>query len=98
MTQRLEEYFSIYEVNDNKRAAIAEMQLSGTSRSWYKSFMMGYDKVSWHQFTQAFLARFGELDTELVLEAYFHEYENCIGRLLRKIPSLTGDALSLHLP
>lgn len=61
-----EEYFAIFEVTESRRPAIAAMHMSGTPRYWYKSFMVGKEKVTWTQFTQAFLARFGELDTELV--------------------------------
>lgn len=57
--------------------------------------------MTWHQFTQAFLARFEEVETELVfdrfkklqqnttVEVYFDEFEKCRGQLLSKIPSLT---------
>lgn len=51
-----EEYFRIYE--------IAAMHLSGTPRSWYKSFIIGGDGVSWLQFSVAYIATFGELDTD----------------------------------
>ena len=98
-----EEYFSIYEVVDRKRAAIAVMHLSGVPRSWYKSFMIGRHNATWGQFTRAFLARFGEADTELVfdkfkklqqvstVEAYFDDFEKCRGQLLMKIPGLTNE-------
>lgn len=98
-----EEYFSIYEVEDKRRAAIAAMHLTGVPRSWYKSFTLGNTTATWSQFSQAFLARFGELDTELVfdrfkrlqqvttVEAYYDEFEKCRGQLLSKIPSLTNE-------
>ena len=98
-----EEYFTIFEVSDYRRSAIAAMHMSGTPRYWYKSFMVGRDKVTWQQFTQAFLARFGELETELVfdkfkklqqtttVEDYFDEFEKSRGQLLSKIPSLTPE-------
>lgn len=98
-----EEYFSIFEVSNNRKAAIAAMHMTGTPRSWYKSFMVGRERVTWQQFTQAFLARFGELETELVfdkfkklqqvstVEQYFDEFEKCRGQLLSKIPSLTSE-------
>lgn len=98
-----EEYFAIFEVSESRRPAIAAMHTSGSPRYWYKSFMVGKNKVSWQQFTQAFLARFGELETELVfdkfkklqqtttVEAYFDEFEKCRGQLLSKIPSLTQE-------
>lgn len=91
-----EEYFSIFEVSNNRKAAIAAMHMTGTPRSWYKSFMVGRERVTWQQFTQAFLARFGELETELVfdkfkklqqvstVEQYFDEFEKCRGQLLSK--------------
>lgn len=41
----LEEYFSIFEVDDSRRPAIAAMRMSRTPRSWYKSFMVGRDEV-----------------------------------------------------
>lgn len=99
-----EEYFSIYEVGDSKRAPIAAMHLTGIPRSWYKSFMMGHPLgVTWQQFTQSFVARFGELDTDMVfdrfkrlqqvssVESYFDEFEKLRGQLLSKIPSLTEE-------
>ncbi|KAL8101446.1 hypothetical protein AgCh_033370 [Apium graveolens] len=98
-----EEYFPIFEVDNTRRAAIAAMHMTGTPRSWYKSFMVGRDRVTWHQFTQAFLARFGEVETELVfdrfkklqqvttVEVYFDEFEKCRCQLLSKIPSLTSE-------
>lgn len=98
-----EEYFSIFEVSDQRKSAIAAMHMSGTPRYWYKSFMVGKKRVTWQQFTQAFLARFGELETELVfdkfkklqqvstVESYFDEFEKCRGQLLSKIPSLTPE-------
>lgn len=99
-----EEYFSIYEVNDGKRAAIAAMNLVGTPRSWYKSFMIGHDRVTWQQFSEAFIAKFGDIgdiDTNLVfdkfkklqqltsVEDYYDEFEKCRGQLPKKIPGLT---------
>lgn len=82
------EYFSVYEVGDSKRAPIAAMHLSGVPRSWYKSLMIGHPLgVTWQQFTRAFLAGFGEIDTDLVfdrfkrlqqetsVESYFDEFE-----------------------
>lgn len=78
-------------------------KLTGVPRSWYKSFMLGHTFATWSQFSQAFLARFGELDTELVfdrfkrlqqlttVEAYYDEFEKCRGQLLSKIPSLTAE-------
>lgn len=99
-----EEYFSIYEVTDRKRSAIAAMHLSGVPRSWYKSYMLSHPEGStWQQFAQAFLSRFGELDTELVfdkfkrlqqegsVESYFDDFEKLRGQLLSKIPSLTNE-------
>lgn len=98
-----EEYFSIYEVADKRRAAIAAMHLTGVPRSWYKSFMIGREGVSWLQFSEAFVARFGELDTDLVfekfkklqqtksVEEYYDEFEKCRGQLLKKIPGLTTE-------
>nr|XP_017218446.1 PREDICTED: uncharacterized protein LOC108195935 [Daucus carota subsp. sativus] len=95
-----EEYFSIFEVNDSRRPA---MHMSGTPRYWYKSFMVGRERPSWQEFKQACLARFGELDTELVFDkfkklqqistvgAYFDEFEKCRGQLLSKIPNLTQE-------
>lgn len=53
-----DEYFSIFEVTDHSRPAIAAMHMTGTPRYWYKSFMVGRYKVTWQQFTQAFLDRF----------------------------------------
>lgn len=41
-----EEYFTIFEVSDRRRAAIAAMHLYGTPRSWYKSFMIGRNNAS----------------------------------------------------
>lgn len=61
-----EEYFTIYEVADRRRAAIAAMHLRGVPKSWYKSFMIGRRQVTWHQFSEAFIARFGQVETELV--------------------------------
>lgn len=98
-----EEYFAIYEVNDGKRAAIAAMHLSEIPRSWYKSFMIGRNGVSWHQFSEAFIGRFGETDTELVfdrfkrlqqkssVEEYYDNFEKCRGQVLKKIPNLTDE-------
>lgn len=98
-----EEYFNIYEVPDKMKASIAAMHLTGTPRSWYKSFMVGQDKATWQQFTEAFMARFGEADTELVfdkfkrlqqtssVETYYDEFEKCRGQMLKKIPSLTKE-------
>lgn len=98
-----EEYFNIYEVADKRRAAIAAMHLTGVPRSWYKSFMIGREGVSWLQFSEAFVARFGELDTDLVfekfkklqqtksVEEYYDDFERCRGQLLKKIPSLTSE-------
>lgn len=98
-----EEYFTLFEVSDKRRSAIATMHLTGTPRSSYKSFMIGRINVTWNQFSQAFVARFGEVDTELVfdkfkklqqtttVEAYFDEFEKCRGQLLMKIPSLTTE-------
>lgn len=98
-----EEYFSIFEVSNKRRAAIASMHLSGTPRAWYKSFMLGRSNATWYQFTQAFMARFGEVDTELIfvkfkklqqittVEAYFDEFKKCKGQLLMKIPGLTNE-------
>ncbi|KAL8146445.1 hypothetical protein AgCh_004249 [Apium graveolens] len=89
-----EEYFSINEVNDGKRAAIAAMHLTGVPRSRYKSLMMGQEGAIWQQFVDAFTARFGEIDTELVsdkfkrlqqsslVEEYFDEFEKIKGRVL----------------
>lgn len=65
-----EEYFTIYEVNDGKRAAIAAMHLSGVPRSWYKSFMIGQERVIWQQFSDAFTSRFGEVDTDLIFDKF----------------------------
>lgn len=98
-----DEYFTIYEVPDNKRAVIAAMHLNGTPRSWFKSFMIGREKVSWQNFSEAFMARFGAVETDLVfdrfkklqqvtsVEHYYDEFEKCRGQLLRKIPSLTSE-------
>lgn len=98
-----EEYFDIYEVADRRRAAIAAMHLTGIPRSWYKSFMIGRDGVGWLEFSEAFIARFGELDTDLVfekfkklqqtksVEEYYDDFERCRGQLLKKIPSLTPE-------
>lgn len=97
------EYFTIYEVEDKRRPAIAAMHLTGVPRSWYKSFMIGQEGVTWNKFCQAFISRFGELDTGLVfdrfkrlqqsttVEAYYDEFEKCRGQLLNKIPSLTNE-------
>lgn len=98
-----EEYFSIFKVSENRRPAIATMHMNGTPRYWYKSFMVGRSKVSWQHFSQAFLDRFGEVETKLVfdkfkklqqvstVEFYFDEFERCRGQLLSKIPSLTQE-------
>lgn len=98
-----EEYFTIYEVNDRRRAAIAAMHLTGVPRSWYKSYMIGQEAVSWQQFCEAFLARFGDIETDLVfdkfkrlqqtstVEAYYDEFEKCRGQILKKIPGLTSE-------
>ncbi|KAL8115747.1 hypothetical protein AgCh_022304 [Apium graveolens] len=77
---------------DNKREPIAAMHLIGIPRSWYKSFMMGkLLGVTWQQFTQSFMAIFGELDTDMVfdrlkrlqhsnsVENYFDEIEKLMG-------------------
>lgn len=65
--------------------------------------MIGQEGVTWNKFCQAFISRFGELDTELVfdrfkrlqqsttVEAYYDEFEKCRGQLLDKIPSLTNE-------
>lgn len=42
-----EEYFSIYEVEDKRRATIDAMHLTGVPRSWCKSFMLGHATASW---------------------------------------------------
>lgn len=98
-----EEYFYMYEVPDKMNASIAAMHLSGTPRSWYKSFMVGQEKVTWLQFTEAFIARFGEVDNELVVFEKFKRLQETSnvetftimnlksgrGQLLKKIPSLT---------
>ncbi|KAL8123831.1 hypothetical protein AgCh_011723 [Apium graveolens] len=98
-----EEYFSIYDVPDRRRAVIAAMHLSGVPRSWYKSFMIGKTGINWLEFSEAFTSRFGELDTDLVfekfkklqqtksVEEYYDEFERCRGQLLQKIPSLTSE-------
>lgn len=53
--------------------------------------MIGRDGVSWLQFSEAFIARFGELDTDLVfekfkklqqtksVEEYYDDFERCRG-------------------
>lgn len=57
-------------------------------------------RVTCLEFSEAFIARFGELDTDLVFEKfkklqqtksvedYYDDFEKCIGQLLKKIPSL----------
>lgn len=57
-----EECFSIFEVNQSRRVAIAAMHMSGTVRSGYKLFMIGR--------TQAFISRFGEVQTEHVFDKF----------------------------
>lgn len=72
------------------------MHMNGSSRSCYRS---------WQQFTRALLARFGELETELVfdklkrlqqfttVEWYFDEFVNSRGKLLNKFSSYTQEYL-----
>lgn len=64
---------------------------------------MGRESVSWQQFSDALLERFGQVETELVfdmfkklqqvntVEHYYDEFEKCRGQLLQKIPSLTEE-------
>lgn len=56
-----------------------------------KSFMIGINGVSWLQFSEDLIAKFGELDTDLVfenfnklqqtksVEEYYDEFERCRG-------------------
>lgn len=67
--------------------------------------MIGQERASWQQFSEAFLARFGELDTDLIfdkfkklhqvstVEAYYDDFERCRGQLLKKILGLTNEYL-----
>lgn len=85
-------------ISERRRAA---MHRSGRPRSKFKSFMIGREGVSWLQFSEAFIARFEKLETDLVfqkfkkleqtksVEKYYDEFERCRGQLLKKIPSLT---------
>lgn len=63
--------------------------------------MIGHEKPTWKQFSDAFTARFGELDTKLVfdkfkrlqqnssVEDYYDEFEKIKGQVLKKLPGLT---------
>lgn len=65
--------------------------------------MIGRDRVTWQEFSKAFVARFGAIQTDMffdrfnklqqdtIVEQYFDDFEKCRGQLLRKIPTLTSE-------
>lgn len=53
-----DEYFGIYQLQENNKVAIAVMPLQEAPKSWYKTYKSRKEVIIWEKFKEDFTSRF----------------------------------------
>jgi len=64
---RCDDYFDMYSVEPSQWICVATMRMTGAASRWLQSLDPKVKKVSWEEFCQMVLDRFGKHQYELVL-------------------------------
>lgn len=99
--QDCEQYFTVFQVGEDKKVAIAGIHLQGTARKWFQIYTVGDNSMRWSEFCKKLEARFGIREQELLYDnfkqleqtstvnLYFAQFEKYQEQLREKMPSLT---------
>ncbi|XP_027060758.1 uncharacterized protein [Coffea arabica] len=94
-------YFQIYHVAEEQWFDMIEMHLEDKADIWFQGFKMGLSKLSWPEFEEGLIKRFGEVGQDDAVEefsklqqtstvlAYQEKFEELKARVLIKTPGLT---------
>ena len=94
-------YFQIYHVAEEQWFDVIEMHLEDKADIWFQGFKMGLSKLSWPEFEEGLIKRFGEVGQDDAVEefsklqqtstvlTYQEKFEELKARVLIKTPGLT---------